>query len=86
MPHNYYIILNNLCKGGHYMINSKKNKMIQITISKDVNSALDDIIHEAKKKDLLITKSQIIESALLTYFELSQIKYNKTQEDKKNEC
>ena len=68
------------------MINSKKNKMIQITISKDVNSALDDIIHEAKKKDLLITKSQIIESALLTYFELSQIKYNKTQEDKKNEC
>lgn len=68
------------------MINKQKNKLIQITISKDVNDALDDIIHEAKKQDLFITKSQIIESALLTYFEVSQKSVNKIKEDIKNEC
>lgn len=67
------------------MINKKKNKLIQITISKNINHALDEIIFESKKQGIIITKSQIIETALMTYFELSQI-LTKQQEDKKNEC
>lgn len=51
--------------------NKKRN--VQCTLPVDVDNALNDIIHEARNKlGQTITKSQIITSALLMYFEASQ--------------
>ena len=63
-----------------------KAKVISISLPKDVNDTLDDIIKEAKAGDIVVSKSSIILDALMLYFKHCQkITEAKAEELKKKE-
>lgn len=58
----------------------QKKRNVQCTLPIEVDNALNDIIHEARNKlGQTITKSQIITSALMLYFEASQLPNTKEE-------
>lgn len=67
-------------------IAKQKKRNVQCTLPVEVDNSLNDIIHEARNKlGQTITKSQIITSALLMYFEAAKKINDKNVSNNKEE-
>ena len=65
------------------MINKEKNKLIQITLDKEIVQALEDICWESHKKlGVNINKSDIITTALIAYFEKANVIFENIKDRK----
>ncbi len=63
------------------MVSEKKTKL-QISLTKELDKVLTEIIDGAKAKGESVTKSQLLEIAMWWFIQHSSVTYKPTKEDK----